>query len=265
MIETQDFRIDTAPPFPFHSVRETPSIFRDKNGKQDVETRDGRSSPAHSPGQTARRHFGCLAPRDGFHRRRLHHYFLAIFFLCACLAPAARSETVNQVAERQAREFLLPCPKMPRADFVRCTGSQKQFVESWLISLTGDTYFMGDIVGFLDPLVMPGQPAPTEEFVRHDKLQACAWRYVRWRRSLIALYQPTYKDDWTTYCVGQGYPDAATQQAAVVTLVDRLDTGAPVLTPQLRATRYRFQDNEPNAAALLAEALRLHHHMAEKH
>jgi hypothetical protein len=131
--------------------------------------------------------------------------------------------------------------------------------------MSRETFFMGDIIGYLDPMTMPGDTPMPATSVRHDRLQACAWRYIRWKSAKVAMWAQTYREDWSTSCFLPGSPSDDAQKAAITARFDQLNNGPPiVITPALRAVQRRYAGQETWAVMVVAEALRLRHDMDEQ-
>ncbi len=168
---------------------------------------------------------------------------LALLLLCT----AAHAETANQRAENEAQSYLAACP----SNAPLCVVDQKQFVDSYILSEAGETYFMGDIIGFLDPLPSPYPSAA----VRPDRVKACAWRYVRWKLGEPPVIADIYRRDWAAHCVNSSDVDIPKQRAEILTLINDLKTSPTEITPRLAAIRDHYAPMEPLAAALIEKVL----------
>jgi hypothetical protein len=154
--------------------------------------------------------------------------------------------TPDQRAQAEAHSYLYPCPV--GAKF--CPSQQKRFVDSYILSWAGQTYFMGDVIGFLDPMQSAAEPG-----IRVDRIKACAWRFVRWKLSTVAVITKIYDHDWTASCVNREDLDQAAQKAAILALVADLKAGPVTITPRLAAIRDRYAPEEPLAAAIIERYL----------
>ena len=140
----------------------------------------------------------------------MNAFCAAMLLLSALVSGAAMAETPNQRASREAASFFVSCDAAVAELRKYCPDRQKQFTESFIMAEAGQTYFMGDLIGFLDP-----SNAMPETGIRHDKVEACAWRMIR--AEIEGTLDPT---------VGRGYMQALhdacapldpDQKAAVIT------------------------------------------------
>jgi len=170
----------------------------------------------------------------------------ALVALLLMLSAGAHAQVGNQRAEAEARSYLLPCP----STLPLCANEQKQFVDSYILAEAGATYFMGDIIGFLDPL----QPA-LHPYMKRDRVKACVWRYLRWKVSRVPAFEDVYRRDWSARCVGPADIDEAKQKSGITSLINDLKTSPAELTPALAIIVDRYAPEEPLAAALIEKTL----------
>lgn len=268
MIETRYFPVDRlSPPCfnvpdkfqPQENVRDA-MRYVDKNGRgcssthlSTPQTRQEKQPPVDRG--LSRRH------RDR-HRQRPNYFAvrcaLAAAVIALCLTPA-HAETNNQRAENEARAYFTSCDQKEKDKRALCLGAQKSFMESYILSKTGSTYFFGDLIGYLDPRQFRTSDLDGAETsgIREDRPTACALRYIRWKIAPTPALAAFYKEDWQRSVRRLSEPDAILCKDRVLSIkADMLDH-PPVLTRELRAIRDQFAPQEDFAARLVHEANKL--------
>jgi hypothetical protein len=195
------------------------------------------------------------ARKPGFFQSLFAFLLLAVFAIALHFTRNAASPTPAAVVTppatplspaAEARAHLLSCPATAKL----CLSQQKRFVDSFILSRDGATYFMGDIIGFLDPRFA------AEPGFRVDRIYACAWRYVRFTVSTVPRIADIYRRDWAASCRDNPDLDEAAQKAAILALVNEIKTAPePQITPELAALRDRDAALEPAAVAIIEKAL----------
>lgn len=161
--------------------------------------------------------------------------------LISLLSAPSLAETAQQKARREAAAFLQPCPG---ADSL-CRGQQKQFTESYILSKSGSSYFMGDIIGFLDPDFGAAGNA------KKDLIEACAWRYVR-TRVADEEFIPVYQQDWTRSCANTPQANKAALISRVNDILAEMRAGQMWLNPDQIARKKQYEPLEAITVKLMA-------------
>lgn len=146
-----------------------------------------------------------------------------------------------QRARREAASFFETCSAPKK----RCDEAHDKFSNSFVLSLSGSTYFMGDIIGSLD-LDFDRVPG-----IKKDQTEACAWRFLRWRLA-DAKFADIYEGDWVKSCVGTVTVTREAQEARVNAIVAEMKAAPILLNGDLIALRDRYEPLEPLAVELIA-------------
>lgn len=256
MIETRDFHVDRfftlclIVPVKFqrktHAENAMPDVDKSSRGcsEHDLSTAKARQEePATPSGRLSGRHR---------HRHRFRpDYLAAAAAIFGLILTPAHAADLYQKAEAEARAWLVPCGEFAPQLVPACAKQQKTFVESYILSKTGLTCFMGDVVSRLDP--PPRAVAPI--FFRQSKPEACAWRFLRSKIALTQSIRDAYREAFDFMCPGRlSETEIAASSARLTALTNELAAGQPKLTPALRAIRDREVPNEPLTAILELDA-----------
>lgn len=108
-------------------------------------------------------------------------WFLAAIFCIALVYPAfagkPSASDPNQIAEREARQFLRPCAEKYQGEAIQlCRIDQRNFIEQYVYAKAGDYLAQGSTALSFDTQHQPddlswvGMP--------QSQIQSCAWRIV---------------------------------------------------------------------------------------
>jgi hypothetical protein len=102
--------------------------------------------------------------------------------LCTALAfpafaDAASPPDPNQLAEREARQFLRPCEPRYKGEYVQlCLVDQRNFIEQYVYAKAGDYMAQGSTAYSFDTHRLPDDLSWTG--MPQNQVQSCAWRIV---------------------------------------------------------------------------------------